>query len=609
MATTTTRLGLKVIDTPAVDTVAELRQSINNHATILDAQYIESTFGTRPAAASKGRVHRSTDTGEIAIDTGSAWEPLWGPASISRSVLDVGLVGQSRAGRQLAASDFTDCGALAPIGLWNLGSVSDVSGNGLNLTNKGSVPFGIGIEGAAASAAVFAGSASQGLYRVDGGGGDPLRIRTGSWGCWFKTAKRGTVQSLIGRYGAAGQRAFQMEIASSNNIFSSVYLDGTTSVGPTTATITDVCDDRWHLAVAVYNGSVLRLYIDGVLEATGPVTAAGGGLFQGASELCIGARGLDNTGTSLDIPNYGRIDEAFVTGEVLTADQIRHLYGCKFAHGGASPRRSSLRVTRRRLGAALANGDFPATPLRVYNFAAGALTDLNGGAAVAAVGGGAIVAAAGPDGQKDSAVMFSGAHTGLGSSDTGLPATTASRSYGAWFNTAQQGVAAQTILCWGTVSSAHAVVWIDINGMINCNSGADSIVGPFVADGRPHHVLAVEENAPADGVKRKLYLDGVLVGTSTTLTSLTLVGANGLRIGADAGAGGNPFRGTISRAVVYAGALTWEQVQAVYMKASALLQASPKDAAHKVERLGGSNVVFIGDDFDPQHLIDLEVSR
>ena len=67
-----------------------------------------------------------------------------------------------------------------------------VLGSGGPLVNLGAVPFGVGINGLAATAAVFAGSTGQALYIADTGAADPFRIRTGSWGCWFRTAKRGT---------------------------------------------------------------------------------------------------------------------------------------------------------------------------------------------------------------------------------------------------------------------------------------------------------------------------------------------------------------------------------------------------------------------------------
>ena len=59
-------------------------------------------------------------------------------------ILDVGLANQIRAGRQLTAADFTNMGLSAPVGLWNLSDLSDVSGNGRNLNNKGAIPFAAG---------------------------------------------------------------------------------------------------------------------------------------------------------------------------------------------------------------------------------------------------------------------------------------------------------------------------------------------------------------------------------------------------------------------------------------------------------------------------------
>jgi hypothetical protein len=45
-------------------------------------------------------------------------------------VLDVGVLNQVRAGHQLSLADFTALGFSAPAGLWNLGDLTDVSGNG-----------------------------------------------------------------------------------------------------------------------------------------------------------------------------------------------------------------------------------------------------------------------------------------------------------------------------------------------------------------------------------------------------------------------------------------------------------------------------------------------
>ena len=58
----------------------------------------------------------------------------------------------------------------------------------------------------------------------------------------------------------------------------------------------------------------------------------------------------------------------------------------------------------------------------------------------------------------------------------------------------------------------------------------------------------VEDNAAGDGVRRKLYFDGRLVGGSTVLNSITLAGANRFRIGAYAD-GTAPFTGQIDARV------------------------------------------------------------
>ena len=521
-----------------------------------------------------------------------------------RAVLVPGLVGQTRAGRQLAVQDFTDCGAAAPIGLYNCGDTSDASGNGYTLTNKsGLVAFGVGIEGAASTAAVLTGASNQGLYRSDSGGADPFRIKTGSVGAWFKSPRPNSGMDFyaISKYRATGnQRAYRLGTDPTDKPRLTISTDGTTTNDLIGAT--PLCDDRWHFLVGTYDGSVMRLYVDGQTEGEKYVTT--GPIFSGSGPLNVGAGDLDAATSGFGQVN-GRVDEAFVTADVLSPEQVRHLYGVKLAHGGSSPRRASLRVTRRRLGAALANGDFPSNPAAAYNLAAGSLTELNGGTALSATGG--VTTVAGPSGEKEAGIyMASGNH--LQRTDAGLPSGTASRSYGCWFNVPEALGAAQNLIAWGTNATNHASTFVEITGELVCKSGADIITGPYVCDGQWHHFLVVEDNAPGDGVKRKLYLDGKLVGGSTTLTSLTLIGVNGFRVGAST-TGTQPLSGSVSRPFIHASAFTWEQLQAVYLKSAAALAASPKDAADHVEMLGGTSLIFVGDDLDPQSMIDLEVSR
>lgn len=545
-------------------------------------------------------------TPDVARDLGYLTADLEAELGIvaPRQILDVGMVGQTRAGRQLSASDFTDCGAQAPLALWNLSDLTDASGNGRSLSNKGSVPFGAGVEGAASTAAVFSGSTAQALYLADSGGADPFRIRTGSWGAWHRSAKSGTDQVILTKSRDTGnQRSYLINQSSSGKTAGAVIsLDGTNFI--TLGGTTRIDDDRWHHIVATFDGTMLRLYVDGSLDSQ---RDAQGVLFQSSGPVNIGGYGADGS-TAAATPHFGRVDEAFITGEVLSLEQIRHLYGVKLTHGlAAVPRRASLRITRQRRGAALVNGDFPSNPARAHNFAAGSLTDLNGGASLTASGG--VTTVAGPDGQKDSAILLQAGNY-LQATDAGLPSGLTTRSYGIWICTLPHATSYQNFLAWGTNAGGRAVAWVDpVTGKLAFGNNGDSVTGTMVvADGKWHSVIAVEDNSAADGLKRKLYLDGALAAASTVMATITLAGANAFRIGADL-SGAQPLYGAVSRAWVHAGALTWDQVQKVHMKSAAALPQSPKDAADHVEGLWASSLVLIGDDLEPQHLVDLEVSR
>src|SRR4051812_25457850 len=172
-------------------------------------------------------------------------------------VLDVGVLNQRRAGRQLTDADFTSLGLAVPLGLWNLGDLTDVSGNGRVLANKGAVPFGTGINGNPTTAAVFSGSTGQALYVADTGAADPLRIKTGSFGCWCRTAKRGVAQTVMGK-GSNAARGWRLDVSTTAQIVASA--DGTLEI--VAAGVSDVTDDRWHFVVATIDSTTQRLYVD-----------------------------------------------------------------------------------------------------------------------------------------------------------------------------------------------------------------------------------------------------------------------------------------------------------------------------------------------------------
>jgi hypothetical protein len=546
------------------------------------------------------------------------------PTLTAQPVLDVGMAGQIRAGRQLAVADFTSLGLSTPVALWNLSGSGADAANNQHLSDKGTVPYGGGINGAASTCAVFSGSVAQALYRPDAGSADPFRIKTGSWGCWFRTAKRGTAQYLVAKSGAAGQYAWLLLVSASNVITVQASSDGSSLTA--VAGSSDVADDRWHFAVVTSDGTAVRVYLDGLQEAT----AAFGTLFGSSGPLNIGSFGVDSINNASGTPggvagvaHFGRVDEVFVSADVLSDDQIRGLYCVKIPHAlGAIPARATLSVRRRRRGGTLVVADFPAQPLSLYNFTASLYTwgdegsrgqevtpnALTGKIVGDVAGADGLIGAAGSSLSGGRALSFSGAHAGASATDAALPAALAARSHGCWFKTSSTTTAA--LIAWGTPPSAHAQLWIQSGGTLVASSGADNIVGPFVADGQWHHVVCVEDNAAV--VRRKLYLDGRIVGGSTALASIALQSpgvVTSFRIGADP-AGTGPFTGQIDGAFVSGGAagLTFEQVAALYAKGSQALAPSPKNAGDHVEGWDAAAIYATFDMLDSTAQVDLGVA-
>jgi hypothetical protein len=168
--------------------------------------------------------------------------------------------------------------------------------------------------------------------------------------------------------------------------------------------------------------------------------------------------------------------------------------------------------------------------VRLHNFTAGALTD-QGSNGQALTNNGAALAVAGADGTLTGAFSFSGTQS-LSATDAGLPGGTAARSYGCWLKSTLVSGAGTAALSWGGAPGSADTRLLLGNGLLLCSSAADTITGPFVSDGQWHLAIAVEDNAAGDGVRRKLYVDGRLVGVSTVMSPITLTGANRFRVGA-----------------------------------------------------------------------------
>jgi len=346
----------------------------------------------------------------------------------------------------------------------------------------------------------------------------------------------------------------------------------------------------------------MQLYVDGMLE--GDVSVPGM-IFGAAKPLNIGGFEADGSVASSE-SYFGLVDEAFITADLLSANQIRNLYCVKIPHTlSAVPKSVGLNIRRRKKGAALAPADFPTQPLRLHNFSAGSLSDEGSNGQVLVNNNGAI-SVPGVDGSLGNAFNFvSSSNQYLSATDAGLPVGLATRSIGCWFK-----VSPTFNGCFVAYGSGLATsdVRIDMFGTLRALNGGLVIVTPFPPDSEWHLVVLVQDNAAVDGLKSKLYLDGRLVGVDTTnLVSITSGGANKFRIGADIG-GTSQLTGQIDAAFVCDYALDTMQIAALYAKGAQVLGLSPMPSVDHVEMMNGTDLFCVFDSIDTQDLIDLVVA-
>src|SRR5262245_15107308 len=97
---------------------------------------------------------------------------------------------------------------------------------------------------------------------------------------------------------------------------------------------TTVSTGVWHHVAGTFDGSVMRIYLDGAedgsLANSQPILWAGSGGFPNPGQLYFGAFKTDQLGSGSTVPDVGylsgRIDEVAVYGRGLTAAEIERIY-------------------------------------------------------------------------------------------------------------------------------------------------------------------------------------------------------------------------------------------------------------------------------------------
>ena len=253
------------------------------------------------------------------------------------------------------------------------GNTSDVTGNGHDAAIHGNVSYDEGLFG---EAAVFAGSAGDD-YVIGPAGIDFPSWQNYSVSAWF-------MDTGTGEYGGGGARIIDrggaeagcsIGITATGAVFYNTY-DGAVSVdlGSDAYHAHDYRDFEWHHVGAVKDGSVARLYVDGILVDSRTDLQA----IPGAADAVAIGGSLSAEGSHFG----GRIDDVRIYDRATSAAEARALAN----HAGPT-----FDVELDGAGRPVTYTDTDGTVVRVYLYGGSATLHFAGGAILRTDVGGAAV--------------------------------------------------------------------------------------------------------------------------------------------------------------------------------------------------------------------------
>jgi hypothetical protein len=134
-------------------------------------------------------------------------------------------------------------------------------------------------------------------------------------GAWIKTSTTGANQNIFQSYNnSPSDIGIQLRVSNTNVV---TFIINATPISSTTT----VTDGNWHYILATYDGTTMRIYIDGVLASSGASSAP---TFNATNYPMIGCR---KYGATTDIFFNGSIDEVFLlNGTALSATEVSYFY-------------------------------------------------------------------------------------------------------------------------------------------------------------------------------------------------------------------------------------------------------------------------------------------
>ena len=339
----------------------------------------------------------------------------------------------------------------------------------------------------------------------------------------------------------SSRQGWAMWLAPNTNTISMERWSGTTSSG--IGTLTPIQAGRWYHIVATYDGSTIRLYVNGTLDRSAATSLA---LNDHVVPLRFGSFGT--IGDPSWFSRYaGKLDDVSIYSSALSATQIRTHY-----NAGRCYKDEVL-------------ADSPAGYWRLGEPSGTATAfDAAGNSPGAYRGNPTLAQPGGLDGDANTSVSFDGLDDDVRINDNATQRPT-QLSVEAWFKPASGNSRS------GAVFKSSDFSWSDgwgmyyrNNGTINFfinNSTTGAVSVPVTFNAWVHIV------ATYDGATIKLYKNGLLAASlaySTPINSST----QPLRIGVVQGNGGATFNwiGGIDEVAVYPSALSQTRVQAHYLR-------------------------------------------
>ena len=197
------------------------------------------------------------------------------------------------------------------VGRWSFDdqTANDSSGNGHNGTLTGN--------------AAIVNDGTRGYVVNLDGTGDYVSLGTGAWtnpgnhatiAAWVKvTTFDAAYQTVV----AKGNATYRLHRNNTTNSMAA-HMNNTSSSYKAIYGSTSVNDGGWHHTAMTYDGSTMKLYVDGQSDGTVALST----LYTNSANLCIG-RNVDQTTRDWE----GRIDDVRLYDNALTETEIRALAG------------------------------------------------------------------------------------------------------------------------------------------------------------------------------------------------------------------------------------------------------------------------------------------